>query len=29
MPKFDPKDPRGSMAKIHAGAEADLMARLG
>jgi len=29
IPKFDPKDPRGSMAKIHAGAEADLMARLG
>ena len=29
IPKFDAKDPRGSMAKIHAGAEADLMARLG
>ena len=29
IPRFDPKNPRGSMAAIHAGAEADLMARLG
>jgi hypothetical protein len=29
IPRYDPKDPRGSMAKIHAGAEAALQAHLG